>query len=177
MTFRADFDMQIVFHGRTCLEGIAARADNCQFIIIRMNFRFHCVNGLLFVNRVENANCNNKRQSDETSRRKANLDRRNPCTATKEPKKAAGKRNAKTQRENAPQKYNAKTRRKNATRKYNAKIQRKKRNAKTQRKKHNASLSERSRTAIAENYGLPRSETARLTMRVDFYRSRSETDR
>ena len=47
VAFRTNFDVQIVFHSRACFKVIAARASYCNFGIIRMNFRFHFVNGLL----------------------------------------------------------------------------------------------------------------------------------
>src|SRR5215204_3388845 len=50
VTFRADFDMQIIFHCRAGLKSIAARADNRYFVVVWMYFRFHFFNGLLLFN-------------------------------------------------------------------------------------------------------------------------------
>ena len=47
MALRADFDVQIVLHRRACLKAVAARAGDVYFRIIRVNFRFHFLNGLL----------------------------------------------------------------------------------------------------------------------------------
>ena len=41
VAFRADFDVQIVFHRRSCLKIIAARAVDGYIGVIRVNFRFH----------------------------------------------------------------------------------------------------------------------------------------
>lgn len=41
MTLRADFDMQLVLHRRACREMISARADDVDFLVVRMNFSFH----------------------------------------------------------------------------------------------------------------------------------------
>ena len=38
---RTDFDVQIALAGRARLEGLAARASYCDFVIFRMNSRFH----------------------------------------------------------------------------------------------------------------------------------------
>lgn len=49
VTFRANFDVQIIAHRRACLKTVTARAGNGDVLIIRMYFRFHLFNGLLYL--------------------------------------------------------------------------------------------------------------------------------
>jgi hypothetical protein len=71
MTFRANFDVQIIAHRRARFKTVAARADHRDFVIIRMNFLFHCfIISPLDKNRAPGANCNNKCVLDERSSQK-----------------------------------------------------------------------------------------------------------
>ena len=46
MAGRTNFHVQIVFARGTCLKGLAAGAGNCDFLIFRMNSRFHFASSL-----------------------------------------------------------------------------------------------------------------------------------